>query len=279
MFTPILPISGLAGYRFLQRTLDKQQTAFNNSAELARDVQYFRDNIAKADTAEKLVADRRLLRVALGAFGLGDEINKQAFVRKALTDGTEERTALANKLVDPKYREFSAAFGFGNSSGAQVAAPGFAEDVISRYRVRAFEEAVGAVDTTMRLAMNFDRAIQPLAAKTIDPKTIVFQVLGDTALRTVIESALGLPDSFASIDVDKQAEVVTDKLKRLVGSDGIKALTDPAKRDTVLRTFFVREQIKQGPSASTPGFSALTLLQNGSGAGPSAILNLLLSRL
>lgn len=278
MFQPVVPLPGLAGYRFLQRTLDKQQTAFNASAENARDIQYFRDNIAKADTAEKLVADRRLLKVALGAFGLGDEIAKRAFIRKAFTDGTEDPKALANKLVDPKYREMSAAFGFGNAAGAQVARPGFAEDIVARYRVRAFEEAVGAVDTTMRLALNFERAIQTLVSRDLPQKTLVLRILGDTALRAVIEGALGLPSQFAAIDVDKQAEVVTTRLQKLLGPGGVQALGDAAGRDTVLRTFFVREQIKAGPSASTRGFAALTLLQNGSGAGPSATLNLLLSR-
>ena len=40
-------------------------------------------------SAADLVADRRLLKVALGAFGLEGEIDKKAFIRKVLEEGTD----------------------------------------------------------------------------------------------------------------------------------------------------------------------------------------------
>ena len=70
MFQPIVPTGGLAGWRFLQRTYDTQFEAFSKSVSLQRDTDYFKENIAEATTAEALVSDRRLLTVALGAFGL-----------------------------------------------------------------------------------------------------------------------------------------------------------------------------------------------------------------
>ena len=52
-------------------------------------------------SAEALVKDRRLLTVALGAFGLDGEIDKKFFIRKVLEGGTEASDSLANRPYDP----------------------------------------------------------------------------------------------------------------------------------------------------------------------------------
>ena len=74
-FQPIVPLTGYVGWRFLQNTLERQQETFNQSSQVQRDTTYFRENIGKIQTAEELVNDRRLLSVALGAYGLDEDIN------------------------------------------------------------------------------------------------------------------------------------------------------------------------------------------------------------
>lgn len=276
MANPVVPLPGLGGWRFLQRTLDRQQAGFANDPVNARELQYFRDNIAKADTAEKLVADRTLLKVALGAFGLGEELPKRAFVRKALEGGVEDEKSFANRLVDPKYREIAEAFGYGDEKGAQVAQPGFAEDVAARFRVRSFEEAVGAVNGDMRLALNFDREMARLASAGLKEDTAFLRVLGDKALRAVFEKAFGLPEAFGALEVDQQLAVLKERSAKLTGGEGFAAFASPEPRDKALRQFFARAQIEQGPSPTARGAAALTLLQGG--AGPNALFNLLQSR-
>ena len=278
-YQPIVPTGGLGGWRYLQRTIADQQTRFAASAVNARDLEYFRANIAQADTPEKLVADRVLLKVALGAFGLSGEIDKKAFVRKVLQEGSTavdgEPRPFALRLADPKYRDLAAAFGYGDERGAQVAVPGFAEDVAARYRVRAFEEAVGAVDNAMRLALNFEREMARLAGAGLDDSTAWLRVVGDVPLRSVFERAFGLPQQFATLDVDRQAAVLQERAERITGSAGFRAFAEPEARDAMLRRFFVQEQIAAGPSASTPGMAALAILQ----AGQAQTANLLFSRL
>ena len=107
-YQPVVPLPGIAGWRFLERTQAKQQAAFENGAELQREIAYFEEKIAAVKTAADLVADRRLLKVALGAFGLESEIDKKAFVRKVLEEGTTAEGALATRLTDPAWRKLSA---------------------------------------------------------------------------------------------------------------------------------------------------------------------------
>ena len=59
-FQPIVPFGGYSGWLFMQRTIEKQQEAFDSSQVVTRATEYFRENIGEIETAEYLVADRRL---------------------------------------------------------------------------------------------------------------------------------------------------------------------------------------------------------------------------
>jgi hypothetical protein len=266
-YQPILPFEGLSGWSFLNRTKDRQVAMFNRTAEMRRDVEYFMQNIGNADTAEKLVEDKRLLKVVMGAFGLGDEVDKKALMLKIIAGGTDEQLSPANKMADPRFKEMTAALGYGNASGAQVDEDGFARKIVEMYRAQAFEIAVGEVDPNMRLAMNFDRMMQSLTSQNLSDKGFAFRVLGDKALRDVFEGALGLPKEFAKLDLDRQAEVIDFRVRKMLGEGGFKEFATQEGRDTFLRGFFIRAQLESGPSMLTPGVGALTILQGAGGGG------------
>ena len=99
-FQPIVPLGGLPGWALLNRTLDRQTEVFNQSPVLVRETDYFEQNIGNVRTPEDLVSDRRLLEVALGAFGLGDDINSQALLKRVLEGSTGDNDALV-RLDEP----------------------------------------------------------------------------------------------------------------------------------------------------------------------------------
>ncbi len=196
-FTPILISTGYAGWAFLSKTLASQQTAFDQSPEIKRDEDYFRAKIGSVKTADDLVNDRRLLKVALGAFGLDQDINSKAFIKKILSDGTLKTDALANKLSDKSYKDLSAAFGFGDFDVPRTQLSTFADEILSGYEAHQFEQAVGEQDNDMRLALNAQRELATLAGKSSSEDTKWYSIIGNTPLRTVVQGALGLPDSTA----------------------------------------------------------------------------------
>ena len=87
-YQPVVAGTGLVAWRFLQRTYNLQFENFQQSAQLQRDTDYFLENISKVKTAEDLVSDRQLLSVALGAFGLQDDLDNKYFLKRVLGDGT-----------------------------------------------------------------------------------------------------------------------------------------------------------------------------------------------
>jgi hypothetical protein len=271
-YTPVLPSGGYVGWRFLKGSLEQQQALFDRTAAIRRDVEHFRQNVGAADTAEKLAGDRRLLRVAVGAYGLADELDKRAFIERALREGTTDRTDAANRISDPRYRAMAAGFGYGDPKGAQVGERKFVEQVVADYRRRAFEAAVGEVDGDMRLALNFDREAQAIATSGARPETMMLRLLGDTPMRRVLEGALGLPSDFVKLDLDRQTAEVESRFRRVFGAE-VGELKNEETREAVIRRFFTQSALAAGPSALTPGATALTLLQsNGLGAQGAANL-------
>lgn len=280
-FQPVTPVGGLAGWSFLNRTKAEQADHFRSSPEVLRDTDYFRENIAGIATAADLVADRRLLKVALGAFGLDSDINKQYFIRKVLEEGTIADDSMANRLVDKRYAEMAESFGFDAPSGPATTAPGFADQIVSAHETRQFEIAVGEQSDALRLALTFQREIPVLATNFPDGKTGWFRILGSPPLRTVIEGAFGLPGEFAALDIDKQAEIISDRTLSLLGSGDVSVFSNPENLETLLSQFLALDGQSGSTAAYSPAASALTILGAGGPAQTpgSATMNALFAAL
>ncbi|CUH51368.1 DUF1217 domain-containing protein [Shimia marina] len=258
-YQPIVVGSGLVAWNFMQRTMETQTTAFENSAVVQRDLDYFAENIGKVESAEDLVNDRRLLRVALGAYGLDDDLNNKFFVQKILSDGTQADDALSNRLADKRYREFSEAFGFGDLGGPWHKTPSFVENIKEDYLARQFETAVGNQDENLRFAMNAMRELDDIALSGQSDNTNWFTVMGNPPLRKVFETAFGLPTEFGSLDLDKQLDTFRERLEDLTGNGEISQFVGTDTREAIVERFLLMSEIGNVSVASS-GQIALTLL-------------------
>ncbi len=266
MFIPAVPIGGYAGWKVFERTADRQFAAFSKSPGLTRDLAYFRDKIGSVASPADLVADRRLLSVALGAFGLDTEISKRAIVRRVLEESPASAESFAARLNDPRWRAFARTFSFGD--GAPPLSTGaFREEIAARYAERAFESAVGDVDGDIRLALNFRREIKAIAQSASADRSGWFQVLGQQPLRRVVEAAFGLPASIARLDVDRQRAILEEKAEAAFGARSPAAFRDPENVEIALRRFFVAQQAQNGAPATGRGAAALAILSAASSAG------------
>lgn len=261
-FAPVIPSGGYTGWSFLNRTMAKQKQAFDADPAAAREAAYFRDKIGKVDTAEQLVADRRLLSVALTAFGLEGDLANRAFLQKILEGGTLKPEALGNRLADKRYLDFARAFGFGDFAIPNTKKSDFADKILTAYGQRRFEAAVGTQNSDMRLALNARRELSAIAAKGLSADGKWFTALGSPPLRSLLQTAFGLPPSFSGVDLDKQLVILKDRATSLLGGSDPAMFADPEKVEKLIRLFLVRSEAQSSGLASSP---ALSLLQAGQG--------------
>lgn len=260
-FQPIVPLSGFSGWSFLKRTMARQQVAQQAAPAQQRDEAYFRGKIGKVTTAEQLVSDKRLLRIALTAFGLEGDLNSTAFIRKVLEGGTLKEGSLANKLADKQYQKFSSAFGFGDYSVPRTKISTFPDEILSAFRARSFETAVGDQNNTYRLALNAEREVAAVAAGSSSDNAKWYTILGNQPLREVFQTALGLPKSFASIDIDQQLSVLKTRTQAAFGAETVTQFKDPARMEALVRRYITRAEMQDQGAASSSSAVALQLLR------------------
>lgn len=258
-YQPVIPLSGYTGWRFLERTLDSQREAFTESPQVQRATEAFRDRIGSISSAADLVDDRQLLQVALGAFGLDEDINNKAFIRQILDGGITDPDALANRLSDSRYKDFARAFGFGEAIPPRTQLSFFADEIIDRYEARQFERAVGAQDNAMRLALNLEPALADVNAGNGTDNARWFAMMGNAPLRSMFETALGFPPSFAGIDLDQQLEQFRARAEATFGTSDMAELASDTNREKMIRLYMVRSEIQNSTSLGGAN-AALSLL-------------------
>ena len=262
MIQPVVIGPGLVGWQFLQTTYDRQLETFSQSPELSRDIDYFRAEISNVTNAEDLVNDRRLLRVALGAFGLEDDLNNRYFIQKMLDEGTTAEDSLANRFTDTRYREFSEAFGFGPNEIPQTLILGFADGIVDKFLANSFEVATGAQDANMRVALYAQRTLAELVGDDRSTDAKWFSIMGQPPLRTLFETAMNLPSEFGQADIDLQLSVFEERAEREFGSADPSIFTDEEALDDLIRTYLARAQIRDAGFGQSSGAIALALLQS-----------------
>lgn len=253
-FSPVLPASGTLGWSYLKQSGAAQQVAFARSPDIKRDADYFKANIGKIDTARQLVADRRLLRISLEAFGLEGDLESRAFVQKVLEEGTLKAGAFALRLTDPRYKALAETFGFGNFAVPGTKLSDFPDKLIAQWQERRFEAAVGDRNPDFRLALNARRELAALSSGNMAENTRWLKIIGNVPLRTVMQKALNIPPGLASLDLDRQLATFKTKANALLGSDSVSQFQSGDKVDEVIRRFLIRsDQTAQGPQSAALG--------------------------
>lgn len=252
-------VSTYTNYLSVEKTFDRRIEAVEKDPVVARESQYFRENIGKISTAEEFVNDDRLYRYALKAFDLESQIFARALVKKVLEEGIEDPKALANQLVDRKWNTFARAFAFKEVGNATVSRPAFVEGVIDKYERVELEEKLGEENVAVRLAIYADRKLPGV--------TNWFSVLGDKALREVVLTALGLPDAVATQNPDRLKVLLEDRYD-------IEDFKDPAKLEKFLQRFALQYDIKNGTSGPVSNTLSLFGIFGDGGGGGNGIIGI-----
>lgn len=256
---PLVGSGGYAGWRLLVRTTEQQKAMVARDPVVAQDHRHFRGTIGSVQTAGQLVSDFRLLKTALTAFGLENDLNSRFFVRKVLESDLNDPKSLVNRLSDKRYKAMAQAFGFGTAKPG-TAAPGFADAIVARHVDAELERRVGTVDGNLRLAMNARRELPALAASPSTDATKWYTILGSTPLRKVVEGAFNLGTAFSKLPLDRQVQDLKARSERLLGSGSPSVLADAGKVELLIQRFLLTAQ-SVTPTQSSYS-AALTLLSS-----------------
>lgn len=256
-YTPMIGAPGLVGWQILQNTMETQRAAFNKTTELTREVTYFQERIGEIGSAQELVDNRRLLGVALTAFGMEDEIDSKYLVKRLIEEGTGEDDALANKLNDSRYVALAEAFDFEPVLTLKTQEDGFADTILARYEERVRSNLAATLEQPAYLA---DPDYAALFAAQVEENLEISRayftenisqissaeaLLLDPELRQVVVTAFDLGDRARSTTVLRRAleedPAEPQALSNLLGDANLRAFSEAfafydTKTSTVLQT-------------------------------------------
>jgi len=275
MFQPAIPLSGIGGWKFLQATYSRQLESFSDSPQVRNDRDYMLDKLSQTMSVDDFMADKRLLRITMTAFGLAGEEWKGGFIRKALEEvGDPDSTFLA-RLNNTKYTKFAEAL---SPVGDKIIMSSAERAKIAvNFEAQSFRSAVGDVDDSMRLALNYQSDIAGMVGTGSSDKAILYRILGDVPVRTVMQTAFNLPDGLSNLDLDRQAEIFKEQITSVLGVTDLSELSSPEMTEKMIHRFLAMETIENGSASYSSASAALTLLSNG--VGSQASQNLFLSLL
>jgi hypothetical protein len=212
---------------------------------------YYKANIGSVKSAADLVGNYRLLSYALDAYGLGNQINSTALVKKVLEGGVTNPKSLANTLPNPAWKAFATAFDFTDSGSASPSSAASVKTTTGDYVEQQLESNEGQQDPGVQLALYFQRVAPSV--------TTSYGILGNENLLEVVQTIFGLGSTTTSSQIDAEAAAVG----KLVP---VSELQDPTKVTQLAERFGAAYDAKYGPTSGSS--TSLTVVD---GSAPTTV--------
>jgi hypothetical protein len=238
-------LSASVSYRAITENLDRSLKNTAEKPQIARETKYYMDNIGKVKSIDDFLGDDRIYKYAMKAAGLSDMAYAKAFMRKALTEGIDDKKSFANSLADKRYQKFVETFNFARYNTAATAFDRTQQGTVDNYVRQTLEEEAGAQNEGTRLALYFER-MAPNVSSTMG-------ILADKAMLQVIHTAFQIPELSALMNIDKQVEMIEKRFD-------IEDLKDPEKLKSLLQRFTSLWELKNSGGAGAASTGAAVIL-------------------
>jgi hypothetical protein len=198
----------LPAFPTFQRLLRQDNTQalakFEQRPTVDKEIQYFKDKAPKLQSMDDLFKDQRLLRFIASAYSLDDEVQYPARLRQILESKLTDPKSLANRMVDPRYKEMANDLLLGDFGVVVLHTDSTINKVVNRYVQNEYEKDLGKTNPALREASYFLRKIGNIKDS--------LSILGDSVLRSVVTYTLDLPPQIAFQSIEKQRSLIDARL-------------------------------------------------------------------
>lgn len=197
------PIAAL-GIAQRNQTQDIKQESLQPAVQ--RDIAAFTKAVQTAKTVQQLLSNPTVLTVLLTANGLGAEANYPALAQKALLSNPSDPTSLANQLAGTNGQWLTTAqtYQFATKGLSLIQNPKAISTITNGYAEvlwrQSLDKQTPGLSNALYLIQN---------AKNF---TSADQILGDSVMRNVVTTALGIPKQLAYQSLTAQQQAITSQL-------------------------------------------------------------------
>lgn len=251
---------GTAIASYLTDTKNEQALATKWAAtnpQMQSDITYFQTQAPKLTSADALMKDYRALKIVLGAYNVSDLRAYPALTKQLLTQDPSVASSTAQKIGNPAYQTFAAAFSqfknnpLGNSATVKT--------IVNNYVTNNYEAAQNTKTPGLQNALAFTRT----AAKI----TTVAQLMTNTSALKVAVAQTGVNfTTYANMNYDQQVTFLNKKIK-------VADFQNPAKVTKMAEQYLV--QAVQDPTHwGAKDATTTTMLSLFGGSADTSVLSL-----
>jgi hypothetical protein len=224
---------------------DIKATGAQPAVQLA--IKQFTQAVKSATSVTQMLSNPAVMNVLLTANGMKDQIGYTALATKTLTSNLSDPKSLANRLTDTRWKTLAQTYNFGANGLAAIQNPTAIAAVAAAYTQSTWENNEDSVTPGLSNALAFKTQ-----ASTV---TSVDQIVGNPTLRTVVTTALGIPEQIAFQNLTAQENAITTRLD-------IKKLQDPKFVETFAQQYLIANSGSTSAS-STPDLTTLSVMGQG----------------
>ncbi len=230
-------MDALTTYRLFSADAQVARSNVSSRPEVAREVEYYSENIGSIKSIDDLMSNQRIYSFVMQSYGLEDMAYAKAFIRTILEEGSDDTSALANRLSDSRYGELVEDFNFNRYETATTSFERVTSGTIDKFYQQQIEREAGSQNNGARLAIYFQRKSDEIED--------AYSILADPALLKFVQTSFGLPIQMSFQSLEKQAEMINQRLN-------IEDLADPEFMDGLVNRFLASWDIENPDIVSVP---------------------------
>jgi Protein of unknown function (DUF1217) len=222
-------------------TRDVAQQA--KSASVVQAENAFTTAVAHATSITSALQNPAILQVLLTANGMSDQLPYPALAEKALMSNPDDDNSLANQLTDTRWQTLVKNYDFYNNGLSELKDPTVQSQLFQQYAQVTWMNSLDQATPGLSDALTFKQQASSI--------TNVDQILGDPINRTVVLTALGIPEQVAYQDIGAQELAVSSRMD-------VSKLQDPNYVNSLTDQYLLTMQ-QQNQSSSSTSTSLLAL--------------------
>jgi hypothetical protein len=218
----------------LNETQDLKVTAAQPAVQRA--VTAFTQAVNSAKSVTQLLSSPAVMNVLLTANGMQDQIGYTALATKTLTSDLSDQKSLANQLTDTRWKTLATTYNFAVNGLSSIQTPAAIASITAAYTKATWEAGEDSVAPGLSKALDFKARASTM--------TSVDDILGDPTIRSVVTTALGIPQQIAFQDITAQENAITTRLD-------VRKLQDPKFIATMAQQYLIANAGSVAASSSS----------------------------
>jgi Protein of unknown function (DUF1217) len=203
----------------------------------------FTKAVNSAKSMTQLLSNPAVMNVLLTANGMSDQIGYTAFATKTLTSNLSDSNSLANTLSDTRWKTLAQTYNFAANGLKSIQNAMAIAKIANAYATAVWQKNEDSVTPGLSNALAFKAQASSI--------TSVDQILGNMTLRTVVTTALGIPQQIAFQSLNAQEKAIGTRLD-------VTKFQDPKFVDSFVQRYLVAAS-GSASSSSTTATSLMSL--------------------